>query len=278
MSLIKSLEELDREHTAKRARLERDHKLAATLPTLGTMVEWTGENGWDNKGASLPPVAKSVQLFPYLIHSRTAYKEAEHVAFRAPDGNTADPHSEHVSSKHRPEFTRKYLRALLDACAPHMLETVAVRCNAQARSKYAGFFAADFDYKAKTGGSYEHADETARGLFVLEISRHTGEHGYSTAELEFYVSQPERCKVSFDLSRDGWPTHRLAPVPRYTSDAHNAGVASWSFHQPGEVGAVELFKRASADSYSGGNAPRGYTVQYLIPDRETLDALLGLSS
>lgn len=277
MSTIKSLEELDREHAAKRARLERDHALASALPTGATVVEWTGEAGWDHEGTSLPPVAKSVPLFPYIIHSRTAYKEAEHVAFKAPDGGTGDLHSEHVSSKYRrPEFTRKYLRALLDACAPCMIETVAVRCNEQARSKYSGFFAADFDYKANTEGDYEHADETARGLFVIEVSRHTGQHGYSTAELSFHISQPERCKVSFDLSRDSWPTHGLAPVPRYTSFDSNAGVADWSFPSPREVGAVEMFKRASADRYDRSQAPYGYTLQYLIPDRETLDKLLGL--
>lgn len=269
--ILSALDEFDRHVAARRLRLEKDLTLVRALPTTGVMVEWIGENGWDSQGKDREPVAKSIELCPHLVYGPTAYRAAEHVGFEAPTPGIRSK-GEHVSSKYRAEFARNYLLALLNACEPRMVETVAVH----EPGSYAGFFPAEFDYRTKTGSSYTNGVESARGYFVVRVGVHTGQSSYRTAELEFYVSQPEVCKVSFAL-RDNLFPQKLEPCPRYryASGPHNCTPASWNFTSASQVGAVEIYKRASAD-WNRHGVSMGYDVEYLLPTRAALLAAIGI--
>ena len=256
--MIESLEQFDKAMEQKRAKLARNISNAKLLPTAGQRITWIGENGWDNEGKPRDPVSKSIEIVPWIMHDSTAYNAAEHVAYNFGDG-------EHVSSKYRADYCRKYLTALLDACEPVMLETVATR------GTYASYFPSTFDYAANR--NYKDAIETARGLYEVDITVGVGHNGFSSAALSFYVSQPVPYKVSIDLSRESFP-HKLAPRPRYTtgrSEAFGRDVAPATWDMPDKAGASEVFKRRGPDGYS-------YTIQYLFATRALLIAALNFQT
>jgi len=252
---METIEEFDRKNAAKRAKLERDLTNARLLPTFGKRISWIGENGWDEKGQPREPISKSVELVPWIMHDSTAYKAAEHVAFSFGD-------SEHVSSKYRGDYCRKYLAALLDASEESMLDTVAVK------GHYAGYFPETFDYQANR--NYSDAVEVSRGLYVVKVGSATGSHSYNSASLEWYISQPVPYKVSIDLGRDLFP-YKLAPRPRFTTSrtqAFGRDIAPQSWGVPPEGGdAVHRFKRLGTDRLS-------CDVEYLFDCRETMESLI----
>ena len=252
---METIEEFDRKNAAKRGKLERDLTNARLLPTFSKRISWVGENGWDEKGQPKEPIAKSVELVPWIMHDSTAYKAAEHVAF-------AFGGSEHVSSKYRPDYCRKYLAALFDACEESMLDTVAVK------GHYAGYFPETFDYLANK--NYSDAQEVSRGLYVVKLDSSVGNHGYSSASVEWYISQPVPYKVSIDLGRDLYP-HKLAPRARYAtscSQAFGRAIAPQGWDIPAEGGdAVHRFKRTGQDRFS-------CAVEYLFDCRETMESLI----
>lgn len=267
---LKSLDQFDKEIAAKRARLEKEIALAHALPTVGKTVTWIGENGWEKDGNTRKPdVEHTIDLAPYIIHS--PFRGAEHVAFRAPDSLAGDK-GEHVSSKHRPDFVRRYLLALLDACEPHMIDTVAIQ------GRYCSNVPETFDWMADK--DYKDACEVSRGLFELETYYHAGPHrGCSGAKLLWYIRTDATgpCKISFDL-HGGFGTYKAFPRPCMTSDHPNAGPAFWTFPKPSDIGAVHLWRRASGeDCYSGGSrVPWGYTCQWLYATRDKLETFLNL--
>ena len=267
---IQSLEQFDKEAAAKRAELERVLNAAAGLPTVGRFVEWTGENGWDEKGAPREPIAKRQELQPWILHGACAYKEAEHVAFHFGDGGTFDKGGEPTGSKFRGDYVRAYLRGLLDACEPFMLDVIAWR------GTYASYLNETFDptEALRTARDWKDAKAIARGRYLLSVDTHTGEHGYSRAELEFYISRPVPYKVSIDLSQALYPW-KLAARPRYATSygaERNACPDSWDF--PHVPTAANVFKRASAGGY--GRGARGYRLDYLFEKVEYVLEALGM--
>jgi hypothetical protein len=260
---LKSLEDFDKEIAAKRARLEKDHALAHALPTVGVTVAWTGENGWDEQGKPRPPISKTIALAPHIIHS--PFRGAEHVAFRAPDSMVGEG-GEHVSSTYRTEFVHKYLRALLDTCAPHMIDTVAIK------GHYASNVPETFDYAAHR--DYSDAEERARGLYEVEVS--TGA-GFTSAKLQFYIRTEKTgtVQVSFDLSRD-FQVWRIMPrAVRRSADVERSLVRRWDLPS---TGACHHWRRGGADTawVDGASVPQSYTVEWLYDTREALEHDLGL--
>lgn len=267
----KSLEEFDRETAAKRAELERQLELVKALPTTGRRVTWVGENGWDENGQAREPIEKSIELVPWIVHGR--FRGADHIVFRPPAGGAgtgSGEGGEHVSSPYRGEFARRYLAVIVEALEGYVIPTVAIRS-----AHYASYVWDGYDYRADR--DYADARETARGGAVVRVQNHTGEHGFTSAKLEFYIiqfAQPRAhvTKVDVELgSHSGLPfPYRLMPQARRSSDHRLAEVASWVIPGKDQVGAVEMFRRSSADRNSHGCA-RGYTVEYLFP---TLGAAL----
>lgn len=261
---IKSLEQFEQETEAKRQRLLKDIELVAKLPTTGKVVNWTGEGGFEQDGNTRKPdVEKSLELLPSLVHS--PFRGHEHVAFSFPDGYQ-EP-GEYQYSKHRKEFVRGYLLAILDACEPYMVETVAVR------GTYASLMPADFDYKSHR--DYKDATEVSRGLFELESSQ--GE-GYTSLKLSFYFHTEEAgtVEVSINLDKEAHSYKLVARGHRAGyGDNRNAQIESWSFPSLADTGAVNLFKRANATRTCHG-VPTGYTLEWLFDSREKMLAILGL--
>lgn len=252
----KTLEQFEKEVAEKRERLLKDLALAKTLPTNGITVTWTGENGFEKDGNTRKPDAeKTVELTPHIIHS--PFRGHEHVAFAVPD-------SEYAYSPHRKTFATKYLTALLDACEPHIIDTIAVR------GHYASLMPANYDYKANR--DYSDAVEVARGRYELQASNG---RGFSSVELSFYIHTPEcgTVEISINLERDFQRYNLLA---RARTD--NLGIAlDWSFPSLADVGAVHMFKRANADRNEHGVCT-GYTLEWLYDSREKMAAAIGLAA
>lgn len=135
---MKTIEQFEVEVAAKRARLEKDLALIKVLPTVGKTVTWTGENGWDEKGQLNPPIEKTIEVCPRLVHS--PFRGAEHVAYRVPDSIAGDQ-GENLSSKYRVEFARRYWRALLDTYEPYLIDIVAIK------GRYASLVPESYDWK-----------------------------------------------------------------------------------------------------------------------------------
>jgi hypothetical protein len=260
---LSTLEEFDRSIAKKRARLEKELALVSQLPTRGKVVTWTGASGWDSKGEDLPAVAKSVELVPWIVHSRNGHTGAEQMAFKVPNGSTDDLHSEHVSSKYLPEFGRRYIRALLDACEPHLQPIRAVK------GRYAAMLPASCNWKAKRG--YEEASVVAEGLF--QVSVYAG-RGIGSQSLSFYIATPEPIEVSIELPA-GRVAHELFPVASYRTQyqGEDAVIERWHDPDAAAVGAAHRF------CYSGdGNSPgRSRRINWLFSDRETIESLFKLN-
>jgi len=266
---MNSIEQFERDVEAKRARLLKDLALAkAALPAPVT-VTWVGENGWDNVGKPNPPIEKSVDVAPWIIHS--PFRGAEHIAFKAPD-SCAGAHGEHVTSEYREGFVRKYFLAVLDAFEPYIMDTVAIK------GTYSSYVPESFDWAASR--DYKDARILARGLF--EVTTTIGE-GYRSAELAFYVRHPTAgpCKISFDLGRSSFErypfkTDHLTPRPIYQGRRHGDDTrvpACWDFPELRDVGAAHLSYRGNTERNSHG-VPSGYTLEWLFASRESLLAAI----
>lgn len=259
---MNSLEEFDRDNAAKRTKLAAQLELAHKLPTNGVLVTWTGENGWESDGNTRKPdIERTIDVAPWIIHD--SFRGAAHVAYKAPD--SLGERGEHVSSKHRSEFVRKYLRAVLDTYEPHMIDTVAVK------GTYASHMPESFDWESHR--DYADGREVSRGLYEVEVSSGSG---YSSAKLSFYARTGATgpVQVSFDLHQD-FQTHRLQARAHYDNDRENAVPARWSFSTLADIGAVHLWKRGNGDRNRHGQ-PSGYTMEWLFDTREAMQAAIGL--
>lgn len=260
---MNSLEEFDRKNAAARAKLERELKLAHQLPTGGVTVTWIGEDGWKSDGNTRKPdIERTIDVAPWIIHD--SFRGAAHVAYKAPD-SLAGGKGEHVSSKHRSEFVRKYLRAVLDTYAPYVIDTVAVK------GAYASYMPETFDWESHK--DYADGREVNRGLYEIEASQG---NGYSSAKLSFYARTDATgpVQVSFDLHQD-FQTHRMQARAHYDNDMHNAVPVRWSFPTLSDIGAVCVWKRSNGDRNRHGQ-PSGYTMEWLFDTREAMETAIGL--
>lgn len=265
MSGLTSLEEFDRRNAEERAQLERELALAHALPTVGRIVTWTGENGWESDGNTRKPdVERSIELAPWIVHG--PFRGSRHVAFKAPDSLCGEK-GEHVSSQHRKEFVRRYFAALLDTFEPYLVDTIAVK------GTYASYVPETWDYEAHK--DYADACEIARGLYGIEVSQHSAKLVFNTA-----VPGIGPLKVSFEL-RDGYSgafqTHKLNARPHYDSNRENATVARWTFLVAADVEAVHVWCRANVTRTSHG-VPDGYTMEWLYDTRDCMERAIGLQS
>lgn len=262
---LKSLEEFDKEIAAKRKRLEKDHAVAHALPTNGKILTWIGEGGFESDGNTRKPdVERTIEIVPHIVHS--PFRGCEHVAFRAPYSTHGDG-GEHVSSQHRTVFGRKYLRAVLDAFEPYLIDTVAVR------GTYASYVPESFDWG--NDKDYKDAIEVSRGLFEVEASMGTGQNHYTTARLSFYtrIESVGPVKVSFDLEGRGsqFMTYKLMPTPRYKTREPRENSRPIAWNVPTGTGAVHLWRRAD-----GGGEGYSYSCLWLYDSRDALETALGL--
>lgn len=263
---LKSLEDFDKEIASKRARLEKDHALAHALPTVGKTITWMGENGWEPDGRTRKPdVERTIELVPWLIHA--PFRGCEHVAFRAPDSLGGDK-GEHVCSPHRAAFARKYLRAVLDAFEPHLIDTVAVRGGI-----YASLVPESFAWGEHK--DYKDGHEMSRGLFEVQVTRAVGQYRYSSAALSFYTRTETTgpVRITFNLDTGGQlTTYKLMPRPKYSSrnPSENARPIGWETPNYADTDAVFVFRRRGGDEYS-------YTCEWLYDSREALETALGLT-
>lgn len=257
---MQTIEQFEAEIAKKRERLLKDIDLVKALPTQGQAVTWIGEGGFEQGGNTRKPdITRTVDLLPYIVHS--PFRGHEHVAFQVPNDKTG----EYQYSKHRKEFASKYLLALLDACEPYIIDTVAVR------GTYASLMPSDYDYKANR--DYKDAVEVSRGKFEVQISTGTG---YTSASLVFYIHTQDAGTVQVSVSVDkDFATYKLLPRAHYSGDHHNAVIASWSFPNLSDVGAVNVFKRSNVDRNSYGQ-PSGYTLEWLFDSREKMLVAIGL--
>lgn len=252
------LEMLRKKHAAEIEKLREDMELAKALPTNGKVVEWTGENGWDEKGVEREPVKKQVSLSPYIFHGPTAYKHSKHVQFKAPDSAPwLNGTGEHVSSKFRREFVRLYEDAVVAAFEPYLEEIVAVK------GRYHGHFPDSFEWMDLR--DYRDAEVKGAGLCVVRITAGYGEGSFTSYELmmQAYLAAPIG-RVQVTLSLDGVGS-RLAPVPQQVRRESASGkitfVEKWcSPSLPVGSGVVDVARYRQGDT--------GMTHVYLFDSPE----------
>jgi hypothetical protein len=262
---LQSIEDFEKEIAAKRELLRKQHNMLRLLPTTGKTVTWIGEGGWEKDGNTRKPdVERTIDIAPHIIHSK--FRDAEHFAYKAPD-SVAGETGEHVSSKHRPEFVRKYFLAVLDAYAPFMQDIVALR------GTYASYVPDSWDWQKSR--DYQDAEEVARGRFEVKA---TLAKGFTNCELSFYVVLPEigPAQISFDLMKYGYSsaafeTHKLMAQPHYTSNSERATVDQWSYPAKYDIGAEEMLRRSTDGS---SHRPQGMTLEWLFATREDVLAMI----
>lgn len=251
--MTKTLEQFEQEVAEKRERLLKNLELVKVLPTNGKTVTWIGEGGFEKDGNTRKPDKEhTIAITPWIVHS--PFRGHEHIAFQVPD-------NEYRYSKHRAEFARLYLQAVLDACEPYMIPTKAIR------GTYASLVAGNWDYKANR--DYKDAQELTQGLYELEVSQGKG---YLCLKLDFYIHIPECGTVQVSIDLNEFPAWKLAARSR----CDNLGIpTSWSFPTVADVGAVHLFKRSNADRNEHG-VPSGYTMEWLYGTRKEMLAAIGI--
>ena len=241
---MKTLAEFDADMAAQRAEFLHKQELVRLLPT------------------TLASIA------PYIVHGKTAYKYADHIAYRMP---SLAWNVEIAGDRSAVDRIRKldYFRALLDACAPYVQEIQAVKS-----ASFLSFFPAKFDWE--TLRDYRESEATASGEYLITHS------DYRSAELYFYIQGDTfpLTRISIDVSSIAPEARKLSARGRYVNDKFGNGTrvpASWTFPNLFDVwGAQYCAKRASADRNSYG-VPSSYTMEWLIADRACMLAALGVA-
>jgi len=261
---MNALEELEKEYLAKKAKIEKQMVIASLLPTNDKIITWIGEDGWDKEGKPKPPVEKTCSLLPYLFHDPTAYKVAQHIAYKAPDGmKWNNGQGESTSSKYRDAFVKQYVLAVIDAFRPFVIQTVAVK-----GKRYTGHFPTKFDFTKIR--DYEDAKELNYGDCEIYTTAGRGEHSFISGTFSFYVDIEGIGLMKVDVETPGM--FKLAPVAhgvsQYGGNGPVSSVQSWS-------SPTTLRKPTNIFSYGGGdNSNRSHSYKYLFNTMD--DALVSL--
>ncbi len=256
---LKSIAEFEAQQRKELEEHKAKMSVVAVLPTNGRTVTWVGEGGFESDGNTRKPdLQKTIQLVPYIVHGK--FRDSHHVAFKIPGGSQED--GEYPYSQHRAEFRHAYIKSLLDACDPDIVELLAIK------GRYASYVPASWDWE--NDRDYKDAELQDRGEYEIEAS---AGRGFSSIKLQFYVTTSlGAVKISIDVE-DCPRAHKLSPRPIYNHnvDIERAVITEWKIPETSVTQATHVWRRGSGDSRNDSAR-----AEYLYANRTDVERALGL--